>query len=158
MDIPTILDLGVKLAVMSGGGVTVYTYWKNSSLKRAEWLYQLYQKFYEEDHYKEIRRILDYDPADDLGRLRYGIENDCECQLVEALVDYLNFFEFIATLWQLKQLTLKELSMVFQYYVLELRKHDFVMEFMHNEGFRSLPALIDALSRKAKDKEGGSKV
>ena len=98
------LDAGIVLAAVTGGVVTIHTYRRNSGLKRAEWLYQLHQKFYEEAIYKEMRHLIDYEREEQIQKLKKGIENDCEDELIESLVDYLNFFDFIASLWKLKQL------------------------------------------------------
>lgn len=148
MDLKPIIDVGIPIATILGGAFTIYTYWQNSRLKRTEWLYQLYEKFYEESYYKEIRRIIDYDQKDGIKRLKNGIENDCEEELVELLVDYLNFFEFIASLEKLKQLTIKEIAMVFEYYILRIAKYDFLNKFLIDNRFDNLPELIAKLKKK----------
>lgn len=53
MEIKIILNYLVALITITGGIFTIYTYWKNSKLKRSEWLYKLYEKFYEKDTYKK---------------------------------------------------------------------------------------------------------
>lgn len=148
MDIKILLDAGIAIATVTGGAVTIYTYWKNSGLKRAEWLYQLYEKFYEADYYKEMRHIIDYEREDQIGKLRNGIENDCEDELIESLVDYLNFFEFIASLWKLNQLPINEIGMVFEYYILRISDYDFLNQFLIDESFDHLPELIQALKKR----------
>lgn len=60
---------------------------------------------------KKIRYIIDYEREDDIKLLKNGIINDCEDKLIEELVDYLNFFEFIASLWKMNQLNTKEIGM-----------------------------------------------
>ena len=67
--------------------VAVFAYCRNVRLKRAEWLRSLFEKFYETERYKAVRTRLDN--ADELQKR--GLEE-------ELLVDYLNFFEFIASL------------------------------------------------------------
>lgn len=146
-----VLNTGIAISTIAGGAVAIYTYWRNSGLKRAEWLYQLYEKFYEQAYYKEMRHLIDYAPEEKIAKLRHGIENDCEDDLVEALVDYLNFFEFIASLWKLNQLPIKEIAMVFEYYILRIGDYDFIVKFLHDESFDHLPELIRAL----KTRKGG---
>jgi hypothetical protein len=148
MDLKSILDVGIAIATITGGAVTIYTYWRNSGLKRAEWLYQLYEKFYEESHYKKIRQIIDYEREEEIGKLKNGIENDCEDELIESLVNYLNFFEFIASLWKLGQLPIKEIAMVFEYYILRIADYEFLNKFLVDESFDHLPELIDALKKR----------
>lgn len=147
MDIRTILESGVAVATLVGGAVTIYTYWKNSGLKRAEWLYQLYEKFYEAEYYKKMRQLIDYEREEQIAKLRNGVENDCEDELIESLVDYLNFFEFIASLWKLGQLSEREICMVFEYYILRVSDYDFINRFMAEEGFEYLPQLIAQLKK-----------
>lgn len=144
----TILEAIVAFAAVCGGAVTIRTYWRNSSLKRAEWLYQLYEKFYEENFYKNMRQIIDYEREEEIRRLKNGLENDCEDELVESLVDYLNFFEFIASLWKLGQLPIKEIAMVFEYYILRIGDYDFLNKFLVDESFDNLPELINALKKR----------
>lgn len=146
MELKTILNYLVALITISGGLFTIYTYWKNSKLKRSEWLYNLYEKFYEKDNYKRIRYIIDYERVEDIKRLKKGVVYDCEDELVEELVDYLNFFEFIASLWTMKQLTSKEIAMVFEYYILRIYDHDFIVNFLNDEGFKQLPLLVAKLN------------
>jgi hypothetical protein len=128
-----------------------YTYWKSIRLRRAEWLYELYSKFYEQAHYKEIRWILDYEPADQMSILRECVEEMLSAksnakqlenrELVEAFVDYLNFFEFIANLWNLKQLSLDEVKRAFAYYIRRLGDHDFVLQFLDYD-FENLQKML----------------
>jgi hypothetical protein len=148
MDLKSILDAGIAIATITGGAVTIYTYWRNSGLKRAEWLYQLYEKFYEESYYKKIRQIIDYEREEEIGKLKNGIENDCEDELIESLVNYLNFFEFIASLWKLGQLPIKEIAMIFEYYILRIGDYEFLNKFLVDESFDHLPELIDALKKR----------
>jgi hypothetical protein len=70
--------------------------------------------------------------------------------LVEELVDYLNFFEFVASLWKLNQLELDEISMLFEYYVLRLRDHGFLIAFIRENGFENLSDLIERLASNRK--------
>lgn len=144
------MTIGIKIILESflviisiiGGGITIYTYWRNSGLKRAEWLYSLYEKFFEQSYYKRMRQIIDYGREEDISKLKKGIIEDSEDELIEALVDYLNFFEFIASLWKLRQLSVKEISMVFEYYILRISDYDFLMQFLKDQGFEQLPGLI----------------
>ena len=98
------------------------------------------------DKYKRIRYIIDYEREEDIKRLKKGVVDDCEDELVEELVDYLNFFEFIASLWTMKQLTSKEIAMVFEYYILRIYDHEFIVNFLNNEGFKQLPLLVAKLN------------
>ena len=148
MDLKSILDASIAIATITGGAVTIYTYLRNSGLKRTEWLYQLYEKFYEESYYKKIQQIIDYEREEEIGKLKNGIENACEDELIESLVNYLNFFEFITSLWKLGQLPIKEIAMIFEYYILRIADYEFFNKFLVAESFDHLPELIDALKKR----------
>jgi hypothetical protein len=139
---PDWLKLILDVSALVGGGLALWTFWRNARLRRAEWLYNLHAKFYESSNYKRMRYTLDYEPQPEFDKLRNAVNTGGNDELAEALVDYLNFFEFIATLWKLKQLTIKEIAMIFEYYVLRLRDHDFVMSFIAKNGFENLDRLI----------------
>ncbi|HEV7239103.1 MAG TPA: hypothetical protein VGQ36_07670 [Thermoanaerobaculia bacterium] len=96
--------------------VALVTYWRNVRTKRAEWLSALHAKFFESTNYKSMRHIIDYEPTE-FATLRQCIVEGGSDQLVESFVDYLNFFEFIASLWKLKQLSIDEVAMMFDYYL-----------------------------------------
>jgi hypothetical protein len=62
--------------------------------------------------------------------------------MAEALVDYLNFFEFVASLRRLGQIRSKEVEMLFRYYLSLLHRHPFVLEFVRTQDFENLTALL----------------
>ncbi len=141
------LDTILKFSGLVGGILALVTFWRNAKLKRAEWLYQLHAKFYESTSYKGIRHTLDYQPDPGFANLRLAVTEGGHEELAEAFVDYLNFFEFVASLWKMGQLGLHEVAMIFEYYLLNLKSHEFVMEFIKGNGFENLEALIARLSR-----------
>jgi len=67
---------------------------------------------------------------DSVRRLRGALQNHTEESLEEKLVDYLNFCEFIASLWKLRQLPIKEIQMMFEYYIRRLESYDFILEYL----------------------------
>lgn len=73
-----------------------------------------------------------------------GVETD----LTEALVDYLNFFEFVASLWKLKQLSRREILMLFEYYLKRINDHQFVVGYIEKEGFESLAELLKSVRQR----------
>jgi hypothetical protein len=77
----------------------------------------LFEKFYYQSSYADIRRLLDYGNEDTIQRLRGALQGHTDESLEEKLVDYLNFFEFIASLWKLRQLPINEIQMMFDYYI-----------------------------------------
>ena len=143
-----IAGVGVATAII-GGAVTIYIYYRNSCLRRAEWLHSLSEKFYSSDTYREMRSLLDHERPEDIENLKKTLKHGGEDKLEEELIDYLNFFEFIASLWKLGQLPLREIQMMFQYYLCRIADFDFVMEYVKNEGFEGLEDLIEACKKGA---------
>ena len=87
----------------------------------------LYERFYERDTYKDVRRWIDF------GMLEKELANDEDHKREEKLADYLNFFEFIATLEKMKQLSLSEIKMLFAYYIKCIKDSPFCMDYTQNQ-------------------------
>jgi hypothetical protein len=121
---------------------SISVYKKNSEFERSKWLYSLFEKFFYENQYSEIRRFLDYDDEPEIQRLKEAVISHTETQLEEKLVDYLNFFEFIAILWKLEQLSISEIRMMFDYYIRRLGEYDFVMHYLEQQSFENLNELV----------------
>jgi len=139
----------VLVGTLVGGGFTVFTYWRNSRLQRAQWLSSLHEKFFEQAHYKTIRRIIDYEEPE-LTTIKEALRTDTDHELTESLVDYLNFFELIGSLWKLKQLSFEEIALGFAYYLERLLDFDFLMNFIRRSGFENLDALLAEVKRRRK--------
>lgn len=136
--------------------VSICTYWRSVRIRRAEWLNTLSEKYYENERYKRIRRILDYR---DIGRGEFSsLEriikkllnqekdlDDAEITFMEEFVDYLNFFELIASFVELNQLKLKEVKLMFEYYLNMIKEIDFVVEYLEFDGFERTIALLDEI-------------
>ena len=146
------LDTILKLSGLVGGVIAVATFWRNAKLKRAEWLSQLHAKFYESPAYKRIRHLLDYQPDPQFAELRSAITQGGHDECAEAFVDYLNFFELVASLWKMGQVGRGEITMMFDYYLRNLKDHEFVMEFIKQEGFENLQELLTTYPARKGDK------
>lgn len=132
-----IVDLIIKLVAIVGAVIAVSTYYKNARIERAKWLNVLYEKFYEKDIYKEMRMRLDYNTTE-YYQLIESIKADTDPKEQEKLVDYLNFFEFIATLNKLNQLNINELNLVFGYYIKVIGNDADIVSFLQKHGFKNL--------------------
>jgi len=138
-----IIQAGLLLSALIGGYVTIKTYIKTANIRRAEWLHTLYKSFYEETTYNEMRRILDY-KGDKFDILIKQLSDNTGEQhtLREDLVDYLNFFEFIATLWKTGQLETEEILMMFDYYIRCLNHNSVIRDYIRLHGFEGLNEMI----------------
>ncbi len=92
----------------------------NNRLRRTDLLNALFEKFFYQSKYAEIRKHIDYSSKHDdlMKQLEESLinHNKNEEDLEEKCVDFFNFFEFIAVLWKLKQLQIKEIKYMFEYY------------------------------------------
>src|ERR1700731_681775 len=116
------LEWLVKLVAGIGGLtavlIAVVNYRAQTKLKQAEWLKSLFEKFFENSTYKEVRIWLDYGYLHDrltVGEVSFREENE------EKFTDFLNFFEFIGVLYSRKHLTIEQVSDVFDYYLRKIK-------------------------------------
>jgi hypothetical protein len=122
------------IGILAAAGAA-WTYHTNSQRERAKWAVQLYEKFYEEDRYRNMREVFDCDPnsaqvADVVG------------QESTAFTDYLNFFELVGFLVQTKQLRKTDVVDLFQYYLGCLSRHDRVVGYIGTHGFEQLDRFL----------------
>ena len=141
-----ILQAAVLFVTIFGGIVAVFTYYRDVNRRRAEWLMSFYEKFYEEPQYKRIRYLLDYRPPE-YEELKRVVGSGQADERAELIVDYLNFFEFVGSLWRLHQISLRDIRMLFEYYLKNIRSHDWLREFVKDQGFESLDPLLDEIDR-----------
>jgi hypothetical protein len=123
------------------GAVRIY-YWK-VGLDRASWLSNLYSKFYEAADLKRIRNILD-ESTPDAPKVQEMVEREDP-----DFTDYLNFFEFMAYLECRGQLSKKDVSALFDYYLRVLSKHKRVREYILDttKGYGYLKKLLPRFPR-----------
>ncbi|MBC8110336.1 MAG: hypothetical protein H7Y04_04680 [Verrucomicrobia bacterium] len=128
-------QIGFWMVSASGIVFGVITYYRNLKLRRAEWLKSLFEKFYENPQYKTIR---------------HKIDAGNELIKEEDLVDYLNFFEFVASLWKLNQIKKYEVLMLFEYYLNLLNNHQEIYQYIEKYGFENLISLLKIMSKQKK--------
>lgn len=125
---------------------------KSTILQKNQWHSQLFNQFYVENTYKKMRYILDFKPEAETARLIESLKVGSEDSFSEEFFDYLNFFEFISSLWKNKQIDYKEIEYLFEYYLINLSKTDFVMKEINEEGFELLRDLLKELEKERKKK------
>ncbi len=146
-EVGEILEMVAKGVALAGGIWAFFTYRRDVKRRRADLMKSLYEKFYEAVQLKKVRLLLDYRPQE-YDEMRSLIQSGKAGQRAEDLVDYLNFFEFIASLWKLRQISYKDVCMLFHYYLKNLRSHDWIMKFVKENGFEALQELLEEISRK----------
>jgi hypothetical protein len=133
------VDIGLKVLGGVGIVVAVLNYRNQVRIKRAELLKSLFEKFYENSTYKEVRVWLDY------GHLHTKLtEENVERREIneEKLTDFLNFFEFIGVLYTSNQLTFRLVSEVFDYYLKKIKGDADCQGWIREYSFEKLKALL----------------
>ena len=131
--------------------LTVFGYLINKRgalLQKNQWHSQLFRQFYVEDTYKEMRYILDFKPQDKIDQLKAALQPGSSDKISEPFYDYLNFFEFIASMWKAKQIEYDEILNLFKYYLVILNKESFVRDKIDRMGFEFLNTLLSEMEKK----------
>ena len=101
----------------------------------------MYEKFFEQKEFAIVRREIEYSRLSSFLKL-----NDNEDTLDEAneeeLVNYLNFFEFIAMLQISSQLKLDDVNNLFGYYLKSINRNNFLKEYLTKYDFENLIELL----------------
>lgn len=135
-----IFDVVAKLT--AGGGIVfaAFNYRNQTRTKRAEWLKSLFEKFYEKNEFKEVRKWIES------GEIENKINNDDNSVTdeEEKVADYLNFFEFIANLESDRQLKRKDVNNLFEYYLRKIKNSEKCMDWINRKdyGFEKLRNLL----------------
>ena len=118
------------IAAIIGGGIALWTFMRTKQTRRAEWLASLHKQFFEEERYVRVRRVLDYRSEPDYSNLKVAVSAEQHHDLVDEFYRYLNFFEFLASLKKLKQISDEEILALFEYDLAMLKTHDFVLAIL----------------------------
>ncbi len=137
------------MAAIVGGILALGDYRHREVAEKAKWSLGLYEKLFEVPTYKEVRRKFDYDDLDEIKELisrdKEGIKFTEDQQIkFDQFTDYLNFFEFIAHLRALGQLTSKDIEAIFDYYLKLMTKgrNPEIREYLKRTGFENLDQLL----------------
>lgn len=136
------VDVLSKIVAAIGILIAAFNYRKQTKTKRAEWLKELFEKFYEKTEYKDVRRWFETGEIEKNITLEETVSDDDE-----KFTDYLNFFEFIATLEAEGQLKRKDVINLFDYYLRKLKNSPASMQWINNKkyGFEKLRNLLSKL-------------
>jgi len=142
-------------AGIAAGLVGLSDYQKKAVAEKAKWLLQLYEKLFEIGDYKEVRRKIDYGDLDEIKALiqaeSQGIAfTDAQKVKFDQFTDYLNFFELIAHLREIGQLTEEDIKATFDYYLklLTKEKNPEIHQYLEKTGFENLDRLLKGYEEK----------
>ncbi len=146
-------DIFFRFVTAFAAIVAFITYRRSVRIKRIEWLHSFSEKFYKENTYKEIRAILDYPEVNDeqykilRGAAEKVVRHEStltrdEINQIEKLVDYLNFFEFMGSLVELKEIKTNEVNTMFGYYLRVIKRTPWLHDFLNHESFQQIQILL----------------
>ena len=121
------------------------TYRRSVRTRRAEWLGSLHEKFFETDRYSTVRRVLDYREEPVYSELGAAVASALYHPLVDELWRYLNFFELLAGLRQLRQISDEEILRLLDYDLRLIKSREFIQRALEPEGFDGLAQLLTSL-------------
>lgn len=101
------------------------------------------KKFYETNNYKDVRRWLDNSEIEK----KINIDDDLISDEEEKVTDFLNFFEFIANLETERQILIKDVTNLFDYYLRKIKASPVCMEWIKRYGFEKLSNLLKKLDK-----------
>lgn len=136
------IDVIAKAFAATGVFIGGLSYRKQTKTKRAEWLKALFEKFYEKEEFKEVRKWIESGEIESKIHLDPSVSKE-----EEKIADYLNFFEFIATLKTDNQLKRKDVLNLFEYYLKKIKTSEKCMLWVNNEdyGFEKLRNLLSEI-------------
>jgi hypothetical protein len=119
--------------------VALYVYSRNSKRERAQWVENLYLRFFKEEQLKTVRNGIDSDADEDLAKVNHWVNEESS-----DFTDYLNFFELVAYLRESEQIGKKDVSALFEYYLHGLKRNKKVLAYIENDkkGFKHLKKLL----------------
>ena len=115
------------IAILAAVG-SVWQYRRNSLRERSRWLFELYQRFYEQKTLKAMRIRLDSHDTK-------FVTEEKDLDLLGDLDDFLNFFELIAYLWKKGELQIEEVQAMFAYPLRTIVEDEAVMVYVSKYGY-----------------------
>lgn len=103
---------------------------KNRKTKHAEFLTDLYERFYLNDTFKLVREKIDLEKGNPYTKAKFVSDKRKNKDFEQKFSDYLNFFQFIISLKKLSQLDDDEINMMFRYYLLKLKESEFILNYL----------------------------
>jgi len=117
--------------------VSTWNYRRNSQRARAQWLFELYKRFWDDADLRAMATALDWGET--------GFVSDLEKpdrELSPRLDAYLNFFEFVGYLHHAGQLKTEEIKDMFNYPLETLARDGRVLAYVKKYGYERTDELL----------------
>ena len=141
MDYKNWIDIVIKIIALIGVYIAATNYRSQRIIKKGEWLKSLYEKFYENATYKDVRRWLDNKEIES----KINLDDDYISDDDEKFTDFLNFFEFIANLEDEGQISAKDVLNLFDYYLRKIKQSPICKQWIKSYGFEKLDGLLNKI-------------
>lgn len=132
------IDIIFKALALISVYIAAISYRRQRIIRKGEWLKSLFEKFYENPTYKDVRRWLETKELE----TKINSEDNLVSADDEKFTDFLNFFEFIANLENDHQITTTDALNLFDYYLHQIRNSPVCMQWIHKYGFDKLDGLL----------------
>lgn len=151
----------VALGAIYAGYVAVSEYREKTQVEKAKWLSDLFHQFFVDGHFKEVRQKIDFNDIDDFRGLMVKellwhkshdpslVFTQEEKNSLDALTDYLNFFEFVGLLRKAGRLTDADIESLFDYYVRRLVEVDcdnIIRRYLRILNFENLNHMLNRVT------------
>jgi hypothetical protein len=120
-------------------GFGVFTYFRSSRTKAAEFLLTLHKAFFVDATYQPMKALLDCDGAAEEAKLEAVVKAEAP-----EFTDFLNFFELVAYLDSIETLTRGDTEALLGYYLTRLHEKALVWAYIKktSNGFENLRRLL----------------
>ena len=125
------------IAILAALG-SLWQYRRNSKRERTRWIFELYQRFYEQKNLKAMRVRIDR------GDTAF-ISGDSDIYLLDELDEFLNFFELIAYLQRRGDLRQDEVLVMFEYPLRTIAGDKAVLGYLSQYGYDELRGFLKEL-------------
>ncbi len=96
----------------------------------------------ETERYAHVRRVPDYREEPLFTQLGRAVSAGTHLALADEFYHYLNFFELMASLNQLGEISDQEIVGLLEYDLSLLSEHRFILDALGAQGFERLPQLL----------------
>ncbi len=131
--------LTYAVAVLAAGG-SWWQYRRNSARERTRWLFELYQRFYDNEELQQMQRLIDWEET-------YFVKAEKDTAQMQNLDTYLNFFEFLAILYKRRELKKEEVLAMFEYPLRKIAEDEAISAYVNRPdyGYEYLRELLKDL-------------
>lgn len=147
---PLAVQAAALLVTAASAAFGLYTYWRSTRTKAAEFLSALHRAFFVEQTYRPVREILDDDSETAAGGIAHLVTDQ-----PADFTDFLNFFELVAYMGKCGTLSEGDVEALLGYYLQILTDKPQLRGYVHNKknNFEHLDKLLTR--REARHKRKG---